>query len=83
MQLYHDAIKDKNALELNNISHLAQIGKITKSEALKKQVSIGNVREIISIVSDMLCCDSSVILSLVNNGKRRAKIKAKKHDSRD
>ena len=52
--------------------------RITKAEALKKQVSIGNVREIVSIMSDMLCCDASVILALVNNGKRRAKIKAKK-----
>jgi len=52
--------------------------RITKAEALKKQVSIGNVREIVSIVSDMLYENCEVDDALFNNGKRRAKIKAKK-----
>lgn len=52
--------------------------RITKAEALKKQVSIGNVREIVSIVSDIIYESCEANCTLLNNGKRRAKIKAKK-----
>jgi len=54
------------------------VTQITKTEGLKSSVSVGNVREIISILSDMMCEDCEVIIVLANNGKRRAKIKAKK-----
>lgn len=46
-------------------------------EGLKSSVTIGNVREIIGIVSDLVCEDVLVVETLIKNGKRRSKKKRK------
>ncbi len=53
-----------------NVQKLAS--KISKLEALKKQVSIGNVREIIGLISDAIIEDSDTLIQLCTNGRRRA-----------
>ena len=53
-----------------NVQKLAS--KISKQEALKKQVSIGNVREILALVADAIIEDSDTLLQLCANGRRRA-----------
>jgi len=56
---------------------------IAKIEGKKKQVHMGNVREIISILSDILYKHTSlgsndVCMLLYKNGKRRSKLSLKK-----
>lgn len=50
---------------------------LAKREAKLKQAPIGNVRELVAIISDLMVEDSSVIQTLLSNGSKRAK-KAKK-----
>lgn len=51
---------------------------VAEAEGLKEEVSVGNVREIIAILSDLVFTDSSVITTLIENGARRAKRVRKK-----
>jgi hypothetical protein len=46
-------------------------------EGLKEQVSVGNIREIVGIVSDLIFAFYPLVDVLYNNGKRRAKRKKK------
>lgn len=46
---------------------------IALSEAKKSQTSIGNIREILSIISDMVYQNPEVHTVLYENGLRRAK----------
>jgi len=46
---------------------------IAKTEGKKKQTSIGNVRELFAILSDLAYLNPEVLLLLLQNGKRRAK----------
>lgn len=48
---------------------------IAKQEGKKTQARIGEVREILSVLSDMIYLDSVLIELLINNGKKRAKKK--------
>jgi hypothetical protein len=47
--------------------------KVAKTEGLKKQVSIGNVREMLAVLSDIITADPTALQALVDNGKRRAR----------
>lgn len=49
------------------------VSKIAKLEGKKHQTKVGDVREIVGLVSDAAFNDSEVITALVANGKRRAK----------
>lgn len=51
------------------INELSQM--ITKAEGKKHQASMGDVKEILAILSDMLSAE--VVLCLYTNGMRRAK----------
>lgn len=57
---------------------------LSKAEGKKHQASVGDVRELIALLSDMLYTDSqwmSLYNTIVENGRRRSKkikIKAKK-----
>lgn len=51
---------------------------LCKREAKLKQVSVGNMREILAIVSDLIVEDASVLEALLANGRRRAKRKSAK-----
>ncbi len=55
---------------------------IAQKEGKKSQVRIGDVREILGIMSDLVSLSPQVALdtlnALVSNGKRRAKKKPKK-----
>jgi hypothetical protein len=46
---------------------------IAKKEGKKKQARIGDIREILSILSDLCVKDSGVVIALINNGYRRSK----------
>ena len=46
-------------------------------EGKKHQVSVGNVREIIGLLSDLAYASPLIGLSLYDNGKRRTKRKKK------
>lgn len=48
---------------------------IAKAEGKKTQARIGEVREILSLLSDMVYLDTELIELLIKNGKRRAKKK--------
>jgi hypothetical protein len=50
---------------------------IAKIEGKKVEVSVGNVREILGILSDMLFEDNTLVSLLLTNGKRRAKNNAR------
>jgi hypothetical protein len=45
--------------------------KVAFSEGRKSQTSIGDIREILSILSDLLYSDPEVLLCLLENGKRK------------
>lgn len=47
--------------------------KIANSEGKKVQTSMGNVREILSIISDLIYEDANVSTILYENGLRRSK----------
>lgn len=51
------------------------VRQVVGREGKKKSVNIAQVREIVSIMSDMLYRDSEVISILIQNGKRRAKVR--------
>jgi hypothetical protein len=53
------------------------IKEVAKVEGKKDNDSIANIREIISILSDMIYSNEEVIISLFNNGKRRSKLEKK------
>lgn len=53
------------------------VAHIAKLEGKKSEVSIGNLREVVGIISDLISRDPDALLALVNNGKRRAKKKKK------
>lgn len=56
--------------------------KIAKIEGKKSEVSIGNIREILGIISDILYMDalenSDIYMCLYQNGKKRANKNAKR-----
>jgi len=58
-----------------NIKKLASI--IAKKEGKKSQVKIGDVKEMLGILSDILYADFSVSVILYKNGFNRAKRKKK------
>lgn len=47
--------------------------KIAKSEGKLKQVSIGNIREIMSLVSKLIYSDPKSLLILLKNGEKLVK----------
>jgi len=49
------------------------ITKIAKKEGKKVQTPVGNIREIVSIISDLCVKDPSVISALISNGQKRKK----------
>jgi hypothetical protein len=51
---------------------------LCKREAKLKEVSVGNMREIISILSDLIFQNSELTTLLFRNGERRSKKKKKK-----
>lgn len=55
------------------------VSAIAKSEGLKNQVSVGNIREIVGIFSDMICASTGIdVIEVLNkNGKARLKRKKK------
>ena len=68
---------------MKNVTELAS--KIAKAEGLKKQVIIGNVREILGILSDMIFTEyrleggsESIKKILFQNGNRRWRVKGRK-----
>ncbi len=46
---------------------------IAKSEHKRVQVSIGNIREVVGILSDLISADFNVAKILMKNGDRRAR----------
>ena len=46
---------------------------IADLEGKKDNDSIGNIREIVAIISDMIFANPEILKSLLKNGKRRAK----------
>ena len=55
------------------------VSAIAEMEGLKSQVSIGNIREIVGLVCDLMVSDNGeTIVALVNNGHARGKRKPKK-----
>jgi len=57
------------------------VSHIAAKEGLKKQVSVGNIREIVGIVSDLLWDDYKCLTTydlLLGNGRRRSKKKGRK-----
>jgi hypothetical protein len=48
---------------------------IARREGKKKPARIGEVREVLGIVSDMVFEDPRIVSTLFSNGQRRAKIK--------
>ena len=50
----------------------ALASKVASLEGRKVQVSVGNVREILGILSDLLFSDTEVMSVLLANGKRRS-----------
>jgi len=57
-------------MKLNELASL-----VAKKEGKKKQVLIGDIREVIGIFSELIVQDPSVLELLIKNGKRRLKIK--------
>jgi len=57
------------------IKELASL--LAKKEGKKTQARIGEIRELLSLLSDLACADSNVLAALVINGQRRAKRKKK------
>lgn len=53
------------------------VSKIAKAEGKKHQASVGDVREIIGLVSDELAIDPTLGVLLIVAGQRRAKRKKK------
>ncbi len=51
---------------------------IAKREGKKSQVSVGNVREILGHISDLVVSDPSSLNAIMANGYRRAKRKKKR-----
>ena len=45
--------------------------KVAMMEGKKSQVSIGDIREIVGILSDLIYADPEILLILLANGKRR------------
>ena len=48
------------------------VAKVANTEGKKLQEHIGNVRETLSIISDLIFADIDVFTTLYKNGKRRA-----------
>ena len=46
---------------------------VSKLEAKKSQVTIGNIKEILAIISDLMYDDPEIIRVFLNNAKRRQK----------
>jgi len=57
--------------EVKNISTLASY--IAKKEKGKKEISIGNIREVLKLLSDASYKDTKVLKYIYKNGKRRGK----------
>lgn len=51
---------------------------IAKHEKGKEEISIGNIREVVKLISDLIVEDEAALKSLVSNGRRRLKSKSKK-----
>lgn len=51
---------------------------IAKHEKGKDEISIGNIREVVKLISELIVKDEDALKSLVNNGKRRLKSKKPK-----
>lgn len=51
------------------ITHLAS--EIASREGKKIQVSVGNIRELLAILSDKIIEDPTIIALLIKNGERR------------
>lgn len=49
------------------------VSKLAKAEGKKHQMKVGDVREIVGLISDEMVKDSDTLLNLVENGHRRAK----------
>ena len=58
-------------MKIKDTRHLTRV--IALKEGKKVQVSIGNIREIISILSDLFISNPETVKIIVNNGKRRAR----------
>ena len=54
-----------------NMKELATL--VSKKEGKKKQTSIGNIREVLKIVSILMVKDPHVIELLIRNGRRLSK----------
>jgi len=54
---------------MKSIRELAS--KVAKLEGKKSETSIGNIREILKIVSDLIAQDASALHVLLKNGYRR------------
>ena len=62
----------ENKMTLNQV-----VSKIAKKEGKRSEVKIGDVREIISLLSDMVYEEPSIAGLILKNGQRRSKIKVK------
>lgn len=51
---------------------------IAKQEGKKHQASVGDVREIVGLVSEAMALDSEVVAALIKNGQKRLKWKSAK-----
>ena len=49
------------------------IAQVANKEGKKLQEHVGNIRETVSILSDMMFEDPNVFITLYKNGERRAK----------
>lgn len=51
---------------------------IAKHEKGKEEISIGNIREVVKLISELIVEDEAALKSLVSNGRRRLKSKKPK-----
>lgn len=51
---------------------IALVGRLCKKEGKTKEVSRGNMEEIVGLISDEISSDAEVLLAMVLNGERRA-----------
>ena len=67
--------KTKRGNKMKTVKELQ--AELCKLEGGKDSISMGNAREVVSIISDLLYADSTLIALLVKNGERRSKLKRK------
>jgi len=52
--------------------------KVIKKERGKKRLNIGDINEVLGIVSDLCATNSSVVSTLIKNGERRKRLRSRK-----